>query len=130
MVGEVIGEYDCKATAYKALQNSVATREVTPAFYGIWTAETETRVSTSGRLEIHSRRVRFILIEQLEGYCMRDISSSDVWESVRSLILKKVLEAEAILYHAGALHRKFRLRDIILAVSSNYDDPDVVIEHI
>jgi len=124
VVVEADGDYSREAVAYRALQKSKKAAQVTPKFYGSWTTEIETLIYRKGRLEKRNRSVRLILLERLRGVRMLDIEPHYLWKKVRSLILKKALDAESLVSGAGVYHGDFCPRNIMI-LGSGYDDRTV-----
>ena len=123
------GDYSREAAAYEKLQSSTAASAVTPAYFGSWTTEVETVVGKPGQQTTHKRQVRLILIERLHGECMDWVAPCYLRKAVRSLILKKALHAEAIIYQSGINHRDFAPRNIMI-LGTGYDDPYIAVKDI
>jgi hypothetical protein len=127
VVRDADADYCREAAAFEELQKSPEALTVTPAYYGTWTTDVETRVRRSSRKnEKHTRTVRFILMERLHGTCMVDVDPYSLREEVRSMILKKVIVAETLIRDAGVKHRDVCPRNIII-LGSGYDDPDTTV---
>lgn len=129
VVGLAASDYSREAAAYKELQKSPATKKVTPAFFGTWTIEVETLVGKVGQQTSHTRHVPLILIEWLRGDSMDNICAKYLRRPVRSLILKKALHAEAVIYNAEIMHRDFCPRNIII-FGDDYDNPNIPLKDI
>ncbi|KAJ8111341.1 hypothetical protein OPT61_g6041 [Boeremia exigua] len=121
------GDYSREAAAYQQLQHSPAAKGVTPAYYGTWAATIATPIGPFDQQEIVSRAVYMILIEHLQGECMQYVNPYEMRRRVRSRILKKVLDAEAIISDAGVRHRDCHPRNVIL-LGSSYDSPDLEVK--
>jgi hypothetical protein len=123
-------DYRCEAAAFEQLQSSSGALSVTPAYYGTWTMDVETPVQRShGRMEKRIRPVRFILMERIHGWCMLNLDPYDLEEEIRSVILKKAIVAESLIWDAGINHQDVCPRNIMI-LGSNYDDPDILIPDI
>ncbi|KAF1917638.1 hypothetical protein BDU57DRAFT_513992 [Ampelomyces quisqualis] len=129
VVDNAEGDYSREAIAYETLQQSSAARSVTPAYFGTWITEIETVVGKPSVSRKQIREVPLILIERLYGECMSWISPRLLRKRVRSLILKKVLCAEAVIYQAGVNHCDLSPRNIMV-LGSNYEGPSVAITDI
>jgi hypothetical protein len=123
-------DYRCEAAAFEQLQNSIEAQAVTPVYYGTWSMEVETPVKQPSRkLFKHIRPVRFILMERIYGDCMINVDPDDLREEVRSIILKKAILAETLIWDAGVDHRDVCPRNVMI-LGAGYDDPDVPISDI
>jgi hypothetical protein len=122
------GDYAREAAAYAELQKTPLTRELTPAFFGTYTTDIETRNESLG--EKHVRHVQLILIEYLHGETMLNIDHRSLPEEFRSAILKKALLAEATLHNAGVNHYDYCPRNIILPGFDPEARPLRVAEHV
>lgn len=125
VVIEADGDYSREVAAYEQLQMSRDVKYAVPAFYGAWTMDVETQVTSSRKKRMkQTRQVRSILMERLFGECMMDINACDLRAEVRSRILKEVLHAEALIVAAGIVHRDICPHNIII-VGSDYKNPDI-----
>ncbi|CAO2650093.1 Nn.00g013850.m01.CDS01 [Neocucurbitaria sp. VM-36] len=113
-------DYSCEAAAYTQLQKSQGAKDVTPSFHGTWTIKVETLVGKIGQQNTHRRHVRLILMEWLRGESMDNVRAVYLRRPVRSLILKNVLHAEAIISNAGIQHNDFCPRNTVI-LSDDYD---------
>ncbi|KAI4712308.1 hypothetical protein J4E89_002574 [Alternaria sp. Ai002NY15] len=111
---EAYGDYSREAHAYVELQKSAAARNVTPAFYGTWTIDINVVVRQGGKVQKHTRHVPLILMQHLPGRSMSQISPSSLPQDKRSEVLKKVLDAESVIYHTGVVHCDFYPRNIMI----------------
>ncbi|KAF2789062.1 hypothetical protein K505DRAFT_328498 [Melanomma pulvis-pyrius CBS 109.77] len=118
------GDYCCEAVAYTELQKSPEAMQCTPKYYGSWTIEVDTYVGRQPQGTMHKRQVRLLLLEFVDGECMRDIEAIALRKKARSNILTKVLEADALIYHAGIHHRDIHPRNIIV-IGADYESPDM-----
>jgi serine/threonine protein kinase len=123
------GDYCREAAAYAELQNSLATLEVTPAWYGTYTIDIETPTEASGQIKTYTRKVPLILLEHIHGLTMADIYPRALPINIRSAILKKVIDAECVIAHAGVRHGDYFPRNIILS-GIDLKDPNVTSEGI
>jgi hypothetical protein len=124
IVVEADSDYSREAVAYTALRESKEAAQVIPKYYGSWNLKIDTSIRRNGRLDKRERIVRLILLERLHGVCMRDIEPYYLQKKVRSLILKKALDAESQVLGAGVYHGDFSPRNIMV-LGTDYDDPTV-----
>jgi hypothetical protein len=130
VVWDADSDYTCEAACFRKLQESAEARAVIPAYYGTWTMNVKTPVKVSRYKKLlYTRPVRFILMERLRGDCMDDIDPFDMRKRVRSMILKKVIVAETLLWDAGVNHQDLSPRNIMISGAS-YDDPNIPISDI
>jgi serine/threonine protein kinase len=118
------GDYSREAAAYKQLQTCQKAVECTPGYFGSYTMQVNTPVGKQPLEAYHKRWVRLILIEWVRGKCMVDIHPGCLSKKWRTNVLKKALEAEAIIHRAGVMHRDLSPRNIIIP-SSNYGNPSL-----
>jgi hypothetical protein len=124
------GDYCREAAAFEKLQESTEAMAVIPAYYGAWTMYVETIAESSGgKVTLHTRPVRFILMEQLYGNCMAHVSPFRLREEVRSMILKQAIVVETLLFDAGVDHRDLSPRNIMIS-GGEYKDPDIPVSDI
>mgnify|MGYP003624090480 CR=1 FL=1 len=121
------GDYCREAAAYAELQKSSATLEVTPAWYGTYTIDIETPKEASGQIKTYTRKVPLILLEHIHGLTMADIHPRALPINIRSAILKKIIDAECVIAHAGVRHGDYFPRNIILS-GIDLKDPNVTSE--
>ncbi|KAF2846194.1 hypothetical protein T440DRAFT_472045 [Plenodomus tracheiphilus IPT5] len=126
------GDYSCEAATYGWIQGSPAAKRLTPSFHGTWVADIETCVHGGDKeCHIHLRKVPLILIELVNGHVMSEVNPSELPAETRSRVLKKAIEAEAVLFKAGVQHDDYHPRNIIitnlhnLCASGSADGPDV-----
>lgn len=112
-------DYDREVAAYNRLQESTAATQVTPTFHGAWLASIATPIGRANPQDKRMRAVRLILIEYLRGECMASVDPHEIPRPVRSQILKKVLDAEALIINAGVNHGDLHPRNVILSLSGN-----------
>ncbi|KAF1939469.1 hypothetical protein EJ02DRAFT_255594 [Clathrospora elynae] len=122
------GDYSREAAAYEELQRApgAEAQNCTPEYYGSWTIEVETALARAERLECknYTRHVRLLLMEYIQVAVMSSISSLLLRQQVRSHILERVLQAEAVIFQAGVYHRDVSPRNVMI-VESDSSDPDV-----
>jgi hypothetical protein len=127
VVYDADSDYCHEAAAFTKLQESAQARAVIPAYYGTWTMDIENPVKVSrSKRALHTRAVRLILMERLNGICMVNIDPFDLRKKLRSTILKKVIVAETLMYDAGVDHRDLSPRNIMIS-GFDYDHSDVPI---
>jgi serine/threonine protein kinase len=112
--------YDQEVAAYNRLQESTVATHVTPAFYGAWSASIATPTGRGSSQDKKMRTVHLILIEYLHGVTMSSVDPHEIPRPVRSRILKKVLDAEALVTETGVYHGDFHPRNVILGLPGNY----------
>jgi hypothetical protein len=108
------GDYSREANAYNHLQKSEDAKRYTPTYHGSWTMEVDTLDPLSENQVPRKRQVRLILIELVNGTCMANIDPYDLPRKVRSNTVKKVLEAESYIFHAGVRHEDTCPRNVII----------------
>jgi len=107
-------DYCREAAAYEELQKSQAAQEVMPAFYGTWVVYINTLRREEDQVWKYTRQVPLILIEHVRGITMADINPRVLSEPTRSRILRKVLEIDSVLFHAGVRHGDINPRNAIV----------------
>ncbi|KAI4712309.1 hypothetical protein J4E89_002575 [Alternaria sp. Ai002NY15] len=118
------GDYSREAAAYDELRRDPKAQRVVPEYYGSWTIDVNTLVDG----QMYTRHVRLILMEYVPGTVMTGIRPHLLPAETRSTIMKKVLEAESLIFAAGVLHRDIAPRNVMLvspSTASSLDDPDV-----
>ncbi|KAF2654341.1 hypothetical protein K491DRAFT_693980 [Lophiostoma macrostomum CBS 122681] len=113
--------------AYTELQRSEAARKLIPGYHGSWTLQIATPVGKIDRQIVHYRQVRMILMEYCRGKCMASIKPRTLTRKVRSAILVKVLEADAVLKHAGVEQNDLYPRNIML-IGTDYLTPSLEVK--
>ncbi|KAE8844424.1 hypothetical protein PTNB85_02689 [Pyrenophora teres f. teres] len=114
VVATANSDYCHEAAAYHELQKSPAAQEVTPAFYGTWTINVDTLKREGDQLWKYTRQVPVILIEYVRGFTMTDINPQVLNEQLQSSVVKKALESESLIFHAGVNHGDMHPRNIIV----------------
>ncbi|KAH7412324.1 hypothetical protein DE146DRAFT_732620 [Phaeosphaeria sp. MPI-PUGE-AT-0046c] len=115
VIADADGDYSREAAAFAQIQLSSEAKAVTPSFHGTWTTTIATHVERSRDNALDSSRpVRFILMERCQGICLEDITAWELREEVRSMILKKTIIAETLLYDAGIHHRDLCPRNVMV----------------
>ena len=126
---DAFSDYSREAAAYNQLQESPAARQVTPAFYGTWTISVDTEIRDGGELQMRTRQVPLVLMEYVRGETMRNIDARALPEQMRSRILKKAIDTDIIIFHAGVDNEDFCPRNIMvvgLRPNPKDDTPDDV----
>ncbi|KAI4702478.1 hypothetical protein J4E81_002842 [Alternaria sp. BMP 2799] len=114
VVYDAFSDYSREAAAFHQLQKSPAAREVTPAFYGTWTILVDTHIHNGGETQKRKRQVPLILMEYVRGATMRDIDARALPEQTRSCLLKKILDVDMVILHAGVDNSDFCSRNIMI----------------
>lgn len=110
VIGFADADYSHEVAAYKTLQDWKA-RSYIPKYYGGWTVQIPTP-DTEGTSTI--RMVRMILMQHVEGTLMGDVDAEDLSKKAHNTILRKAIEAESIIFHAGVAHNDIRPHNIII----------------
>jgi hypothetical protein len=97
VVQDAAADYSIETAAYQNLQGTRFEGDVTAKFYGSWAIDVP--LQHDGK-EI-TRTVYMILLEFVEGVCMRDIDPSALSQTERDNIMVKLLEAESELWISG-----------------------------
>ena len=110
-------DYSREAAVYDELEDLWGT--MVPQYHGSWTFNLPTNTA------LGIRPVRLILIELIDGVCMRDLNPKKLTEKQRSNIMVKVIEAETIItYRGGVRHRDLAPRNVICS-GRNFDSPEL-----
>lgn len=108
------GDYSREAAAYEHLQATGQTGSFAPGFYGSWTF---TLPITHGGVLRH-RPVRLLLIEYLDGACLRDLCRDPRTltfdREYRLAVLAKIADGYTRQYHKGVFQDDLAARNIIL----------------
>jgi serine/threonine protein kinase len=119
------GDYSRETAAYDELRRDPKAQRFIPEYYGSWTIDVPTMVDG----QTYTRHVRLILIEHITGTVMTDIQQPHLLpKHTRYAIMQKVLEAEALIFDAGVLHRDIAPRNVMLvspSPTSSLNDPEV-----
>jgi hypothetical protein len=107
---------DCsrEAAAYHQLQRSPVAPEVTPAFYGTWTLPVDTLIHDGDQVHKHTRQVPLVLMEYVRAETMRNIDPHTLSEQTRSCLLRRVLDAEIVIYTVGVKNNYICPRNIMI----------------
>jgi hypothetical protein len=109
-------DYSIEAAAYAQLKNTGHTGALAPEYYGSWTFKLPIRHTGANR----ERRVRLLLIEYIDGICMRDIcygqSAPSFTEEHRLDILARILDGYARILHSGVDQGDCVPRNIMLVL--------------
>lgn len=90
-------------------------------YHGSWTFNIPTDTASG----VVTRSIRLVLIEFIDGVCMRDLEPNQLTEEQRSNIMIKVIEAEtAFTFRGGVRHRDFAPRNIICS-GGDLDSPQL-----
>lgn len=111
VVREADTDYCCEAAAYNELLSSPLQGSYIPKYYGSWVID----VSVDDLQDTPPRQVPLILMECINGICMRNIDPKALTEEERNNIMIHAPEAETQVYHHGVYHRDFHPRNIILS---------------
>ncbi|KAI4632144.1 uncharacterized protein J4E87_001615 [Alternaria ethzedia] len=123
IIFNAFSDYSREAAAFRQIQTSPAAREVTPAFHGTWTTAVDTWVYDNGQVQKRTRQVPLILMEYIRGETMRNIEARALPERVRSRILKKVIDTDIIMFHAGIGNSDYCPRNIMITgLRGNLED--------
>ncbi|KAF3007602.1 hypothetical protein E8E13_007835 [Curvularia kusanoi] len=119
--------YSSEAAAYAHLQNFPEVSYLLPKFHGSWTIKLPAPANADKPSSQKSREVRLILIEHLQGICMRQFNSETISEHARSVILAQCLDAEVRILFTGLQHGDYVPRNIILQ-GSDYQTPEIQVK--
>ncbi|KAF2789065.1 hypothetical protein K505DRAFT_195748, partial [Melanomma pulvis-pyrius CBS 109.77] len=111
VVREADTHYCREAASYNELLSSSLQGSNTPKYYGSWVID----VSLNELQDTPPRQVPLILMEHIDGICMRDIDPKALTEEERDNILIHALEVEAQVYHHGVHHQDFHPRNIMIS---------------
>ncbi|KAL2138412.1 hypothetical protein VTI28DRAFT_6846 [Corynascus sepedonium] len=116
--------YSIEAAAYTHLQETGHTGGFAPEYYGSWTFELPIR----HRGIQHERYVRLLLIEYIDGVCMRDLcyresAALDFTEEHRLDVLARILDGDTKLEHSGIDQCDLLPRNIMLKLEPEAEDP-------
>ncbi|KAI9873929.1 MAG: hypothetical protein M1830_010383 [Pleopsidium flavum] len=103
--------YTHEAAAYEKVFGQLD-GTVVPRYYGSYTCE----LPIVSRSVETTRSVRLILIERVQGKCMRDLDLSRVQlpQHQRANVMAKIIDAESLLYACGVIQGDLHPRNIIL----------------
>lgn len=114
VVYDADSDYSREAVAYEQLQKSTAAKEVTPAFYGTWTIHVNTLLPDGKQYKKYTRQVPLILMEYIHGETMPNIDVENLPEQTRSHLLKRILDVDIIIFHAGVDNSDYCPRNIMI----------------
>ncbi|KAK4246935.1 hypothetical protein C7999DRAFT_41648 [Corynascus novoguineensis] len=108
-------DYSIEATAYTYLQKRGHTGGFAPDYYGSWTFTLPIR----HRGIRHERHVRLLLMEYIDGVCIRDLcyresASLGFTEEHRLDVLARILDGDVRLEHSGINQRDLLPPNIML----------------
>jgi hypothetical protein len=107
---DAIGSWSREVAAYKLMPTAV--KDLVPRYDNSYS----TKVTS---MKDGERTVPLILIETVQGTCMRDLNPLILLKRARSDILKKVLAAEARLYSAGVDYNDLHPRNVMVQHDSS-----------
>jgi hypothetical protein len=109
------GDYTREATAYEYLEKRFFERLEMPAYFGSWTFDPPTDHNYSNaHTGDHTRPVRMILIEYVDGKTMLEINVARTPVEHRLNVLTRAMEAESVLRHVGLEHNDVTQRNILV----------------
>jgi serine/threonine protein kinase len=76
---------------------------------------------------MNSREVRLILIENVPGISMQNLSPSNFTKSERQAIMKTIIDSETALYNRDIVHRDIHPRNILILSQSSDHARNVVL---
>ena len=120
---EADSDYSIEAAAYAHLQKTGQTGAFAPEYYGSWTFTLPIR----HRGIQHERHVRLVLIEYIDGICMRDLCYREsaplgFTEEHRLDVLASILDGAARMDHSGINQRDLLPRNIMLKLELEAED--------
>ena len=110
VVARADADYAAEAAAYIELDSTPFPGTFVPRFYGTWTTNIDTHVNGIK----HVREVRIVLMEYVQGICMRDVDATKLTEDEKDNIMIKLVEGESELSFAGIEHNDISPRNVIL----------------
>lgn len=118
-------DYSVEAAAYAHLQKTGHTGGFAPEYYGSWTFT----LPILHRGIQHKRHVRLLLMEHIDGVCMRDLCSRESTtlgfsEEHRLDVLALILDSHARLEHSGLDQRDLAPRNIMLKLEPEAEAED------
>ncbi|KAK4232730.1 hypothetical protein C8A03DRAFT_39665 [Achaetomium macrosporum] len=116
-------DYSIEAAAYAHLQKTGQTGAFAPEYYGSWTFS----LSIRHRGVQHERHVRLLLIEYIDGVCMRNLCYGDsvpltFTAEHRLDVLAGILDGAARMDHSGVNQRDLLPRNIMLELKPEAGD--------
>lgn len=116
-------DYSIEAAAYALLQKTGQTGAFAPEYYGSWTFTLPIR----HRGIQHERHVRLVLVEYIDGVCMRDLycrqsAPLGFTEEHRLDVLADILDGAAKMDHSGVNQRDLRPCNIMLQLRPEAKD--------
>ncbi|KAH6621688.1 hypothetical protein B0J18DRAFT_433161 [Chaetomium sp. MPI-SDFR-AT-0129] len=117
-------DYSIEAAAYAHLQKTGETGAFAPEYYGSWTFTLPIR----HRGVQYERQVRLVLVEYIDGVCMRDLCYQEspplgFTEEHRLDVLANILDGAARMDHSGINQRDLMPRNIILKLKPEVGGP-------
>lgn len=134
VVAQADSDYSIEAAAYRELSGSEVEGNVTPMYYGSWTMDVpfseeeeeeddrafsrqEESCDGQGKVRGHTREVRMILLEYVEGTIMLSMNPALLSQQARDNILVKAIEASTNIKYCGVRHDDVSPRNIIICGS-------------
>jgi hypothetical protein len=119
-------DYSIEAAAYAHLQKTGQTAAFAPEYYGSWTFA----LPICHRGTQHERQVRLVLVEYIDGVCMRDLCcyqespplALGFSEEHRLDVLADILDGAARMDHSGMNQRDLVPRNIMLKLEPEAED--------
>jgi hypothetical protein len=119
-------DYSIEAAAYAHLQKTGQTGAFAPDYYGSWTFA----LPICHRGTQHERQVRLVLVEYIDGVCMRDLCcyqespplALGFSEEHRLDVLADILDGAARMDHSGMNQRDLVPRNIMLKLEPEAED--------
>ncbi|KAB5566754.1 hypothetical protein GE09DRAFT_1108113 [Coniochaeta sp. 2T2.1] len=118
------GDYSREVAAYEHLEKESFPCPELPSYYGSWTFDVPTDARyTDPRTGKHTRPVRMILMEHLDGKTMLDMNVARTPLEHRFSIISRAMEINSRLGHIGINHNDVSQRNIMVC---GYDSPHQV----
>jgi hypothetical protein len=119
-------EHSRETAAYTHLQQFSDLADILPAYFGSYTTQMTAKITIEGRNITYEYPVHMILVEYIQGCCMRDAIEL-IPEQARYTIFKQCMDADMRLRHAGVRHDDVCPRNVIL-VGTDLGTPNVQVK--
>lgn len=109
------GDYAREVAAYEYLDAQHFRCPEVPTYHGSWTFDLPTdSCYTDPRTGNHTRPVRMILIEHIDGRTMRDMNLARTPTEYRLSVMSRMMETDSRLRHIGLNHNDISQRNIMV----------------
>jgi catechol 2,3-dioxygenase-like lactoylglutathione lyase family enzyme len=109
------GDYTREVAAYAFLEQHGVRNPEVPAYHGSWTFDLPTHVQdTNSRTAAHTRPVRMLLIEYIDGKALFEMNPAKTPTHYRLKVLSQMMETETRLRHLGLSHNDFSPNSVLV----------------